>query len=695
VKRAAARAVPARATSVLEDPIVSFGREICGDLNAATRREWIVTNGLGGYASGTLAGVNTRRYHGLLVAALTPPVERTVLVGGLVEWASVDGRRYPLATHEYGDHTIDPRGYVHQRAFFLDGMLPVWVYEFGDALLEKRIWMAHGTNTTFARYRLVAGERSVALEVTPLVTYRDFHALRSGQGWEPEITPVPGGLAIRASAGAVPYRLLCGSGRCAPAGFWYRNFLHREETARGLDDRSDLYAPGTFHVSLAPGESATLVATADAAEVPESARALEDAQARQRDLLQRAGADGAHRAVQQLTLAADQFVVNRRANGRAAPAVIAGYHWFNDWGRDTMVALPGLALSTNRPEVAAEILRAFSHYVADGLLPNNFPDRAGESPGYNTVDASLWYVLAVRAYHEATRDDPFVDEVLPVLREILDRYAGGTRYGIGVDPADGLLRAGQPGLQLTWTDAKVGDWVVSPRIGKPVEINALWYNALRTVAGWLAVRQATAARRYERAASRALASFRARFVQRDRPGLADVVDGPDGDDLTVRPNQIFAVSLPFPLLEGAAAAAVVDAVGRVLLSTYGLRSLSPDDPGYHGDYRGDVVQRDGAYHQGPVWAWLIGAYVEAHYRVHGDLRAARGLLEVFEHHLRDAGCGTISEIFEGDPPHLPRGCIAQAWSVAEVLRVWRALGRLETMRDGRRGHRTTSGTQQP
>ncbi len=675
MKRAAARTVPVPPTSVLEDPMVTFGREICGDLSAATRREWIVTNGLGGYASGTLAGVNTRRYHGLLVAALTPPVGRTVLVGGLVEWGCVDGRRYPLATHEYGDRIIDPHGYLHQRAFFLDGMLPAWIYEFGDVLLEKRIWMAHGVNTTYARYRLVGGTRSVGLEVTPLVTYRDFHALRSGQGWAPEVTPVPGGLAIRASADAAPYRLLCGGGECVPAGFWYWNFLHREETARGLDDRSDLFAPGTFHISLAPGESATLVASADAGEPLESARALQEAQARQRDLLQRAEANRAHRLIQQLTLAADQFIVSRRATGRAAAAVIAGYHWFNDWGRDTMIALPGLALSTSRAEVAAEILRGFSQYLADGLLPNNFADRAGESPGYNTVDASLWYVLAARAYHEATRDGPFVDELLPALREILDRYIEGTRYGIGVDPSDGLLRAGQPGLQLTWMDAKVGDWVVSPRIGKPVEINALWYNALRTVAGWLAVRQATAAQRYEKAARRALGSFRARFVQCDRPGLADVVDGPSGDDLTMRPNQIFAVSLPFPLLDGVAAAAVVDAVGRVLLSTYGLRSLSPDAPGYQGDYGGDIVRRDGAYHQGPVWAWLIGAYAEAHYRVHGDLRAARGLLEVFEHHVRDAGLGTISEIFEGDPPHLPRGCIAQAWSVAEVLRVWRALGR--------------------
>jgi predicted glycogen debranching enzyme len=663
-------------STVLESPLVRFGREICGDLPSALRREWLVTNGLGGYASGTLAGINTRRYHGVLVAALTPPVGRTVLVGGLVEWAAYDGGRYPLSTHEYGDRTIDPHGYKHQQTFALEGMLPVWHYALADAVLEKRVWMAHEANTTYVRYRLIRGTQPVALEITPLVTYRDFHSLRSGQGWRPDTGAVPGGVVIRASAEAVPYRLLLAGGRFAAGGDWYWNFLHREEAARGLDDRSDLYAPGIFHASLRPGESATFAATAEAGELTEGSRALQEAQERQRDLVRRAGAEDAPRVLQQLTLASDQFVVRRKTHGDVSGTVIAGYHWFNDWGRDTMIALPGLTLRTGRPEEASSILREFARFVADGLLPNNFPDRAGVIPGYNTADASLWYVLAVRAVYEATGDDGLVDELLPVLREILDRHLGGTRYGIGMDAADGLLRAGQPGAQLTWMDAKVGDWVVTPRIGKPVEINALWYNALRTIAAFLAVRREVGAQRYATVADRVLASFQARFVRADRRWLADVVDGPDGDDLTMRPNQIFAVSLPFPLLEGAAAAAVVDAVGRTLLTTYGLRSQSPGSPDYHGEYGGDVVRRDGAYHRGTVWAWLIGAYVEAHYRVHRDLEAALALLEVFEDHLRDAGLGTISEIFDGDPPHVPRGCVAQAWSVAEVLRVWRALLRL-------------------
>ncbi len=661
---------------MLDHPLVSFGREVCGDLAAGLRREWLVTNGLGGYASGTVTGVNTRRYHGLLVAALRPPGGRTVLVGGLVEWASYDGRRYPLSTHEFGDGTVDPHGFRHLQAFALEGMLPVWTFALGDALLEKRIWMADGANTTYVMYRLVRAMRAVDLEITPLVTYRDFHALTSGRGWRPEAEARPRGVVIRAHDSAVSFELLVDGGRFTLSGGWHWNFLHREETARGLDDRSDLYAPGIFSATLSPGVDApslAMVMTTGAPPATDGPRALAEARARQVYLLQRAGVLGAHPVVQQLTLAADQFIVRRGSAREAGKTVIAGYPWFNDWGRDTMIALPGLTLATGRPEDTAEILRAFARYVADGLIPNTFPDPAGVSPRYNTADASLWYVLAVRAYHEVTGDDRLVDALLPMLQEMIDRHLRGTRYGIGMDPGDGLLRAGEPGLQLTWMDAKIGNWVVTPRIGKPVEINALWYNALRTLAAFLSARGDDAAQSYRTLADRVRTSFRARFVRPDRGSLADVVDGPDGDDLTLRPNQVLAVSLPFPLLEGAEAAAVVDTVGRALLTSYGLRSLSPDDPAYHGDYGGDPVRRDSAYHQGSVWPWLMGAYADAHHRVYGDPVAAFRLLRPFAHHLVDAGLGTISEIFEGDPPHLPRGCIAQAWSVAEVLRVWRNL----------------------
>jgi predicted glycogen debranching enzyme len=668
------------APTVIEHPLISFGREVCGDLAAGLRREWLVTNGLGGYASGTLAGINTRRYHGLLVAALNPPVERTVMVGGLVEWATCEGRRYALSTHEYSNGFVDQHGYRNLQSFALEGTLPVWTFALGGALLEKRLWMAHGANTMYISYRVLRGTQPVDLDINPLVTYRDFHALKGGQGWWPNVEPHPRGAIVHAFDGARPFWLLADSGRFTPSGVWYWDFHHREEAARGLDNHSDLYAPGTFSLSLEPGVTYTLVLTTEPDPEMDSARMLEAAKERQRKLLHRAKAEEADPVVQQLVLAADQFIANRSDetanNGQLSSigkTVIAGYHWFADWGRDTMIALPGLTLSTGRPEDAAGILRTFARYVADGLLPNNFPDSAGVIPGYNTVDATLWYANAIRAYHQATGDDALVDELLPVLRDIADRHIAGTRYGIHVDPNDGLLYAGEPGVQLTWMDAKIGDYVVTPRIGKPVEINALWYNLLRTLAEFLRKRNDFAAARYDQLADQARDSFRRRFIRSDVAHLADVVDGPDGDDWTLRPNQVFAVSLPYPLLEGDAARCVVDSTGRALLTSYGLRSLDPNHVAYKGTYIGTAAERDSVYHQGPVWTWLLGAYAEAHYRVYGDKDAALALLRPIEHHLADVCLGSVSEILEGDPPHLPRGAVAQAWGVAEVLRVWRAL----------------------
>jgi predicted glycogen debranching enzyme len=394
-----------------------------------------------------------------------------------------------------------------------------------------------------------------------------------------------------------------------------------------------------------------------------SEQALTTERTRQQGLLRKAHALRAPAFVEQLVLAADQFLVHRDS-GRT---VIAGYHWFNDWGRDTMIALPGLMLVTGRADEAATVLRTFARFVDQGMLPNNFPSQSGEPPSYNAVDSTLWYVLAIDAYRRAVRDHRLVRDVLPVLSDILQWHIRGTRFGIGVDPADGLLKAGEPGVQLTWMDAKVGDWVVTPRIGKPVEIQALWYNALRIVAAL------TGSAEFAALADQAHASFATRFWRNELGYLADVVDGPEGDELSLRPNQIFAVSLPYPLIDGDRAQAVVRSVGRSLLTPYGLRSLAPRDPAYHGDYGGDQLQRDGAYHQGPVWTWLIGAYVEAAGRISGSHADALALLRGFEHHLQDAGLGTVSELMDGDAPHVPHGCIAQAWGVAEVLRAWHAL----------------------
>jgi predicted glycogen debranching enzyme len=660
--------------TVLDEPFVHFGPEIGADLPNGLRREWLVTNGIGGYASGSISGVNTRRYHGLLVAALAPPVERTVLVGGSVDWATYDGRRYPLSAHEYGDGTVDPPGYRFLQSFGLQGTLPVWTFALADALIERRVWMVHGSNTTGITYRVLRASRQLELEFTPLLTYRGFHSLSRASS-PPTITALQQGIEVRAFDQAVPYRILADGASFTASGSWYWNFLHRAESARGLDDRSDLFAPGTFSIQLQQGQVAALVLTTEPHTPTDPLLALETEHQRQRSLLAQATATEAHPVVQQLVLAADQFVVDRLDQDRQpGKTVIAGYHWFNDWGRDTMIALPGLTLSTGRAHEGANILRTFAGYVDQGLLPNNFPDASGALPGFNTVDATLWYVLAIAAYEQATGDTTLVDDLLPLLRSIVEWHVRGTRYGIGMDPSDGLLRAGEPGVQLTWMDAKVGDWVVTPRIGKPVEINALWYNVLRILEAFLAARTTAAATDYGAMAERTQTSFLQRFWRADKQHLADVVDGPNGDELALRPNQIFALSLPYPVMEGAGAVAILEAVGRALLTGLGLRSISPDDPAYHGDYTGDQVRRDGAYHQGPVWTWLIGAYVEAHFRLHRDAPAALALLRPFEHHLFDAGLGSVSEILEGDAPHLPSGCIAQAWGVAEVLRVWRLVG---------------------
>ncbi len=381
--------------------------------------------------------------------------------------------------------------------------------------------------------------------------------------------------------------------------------------------------------------------------------------------------ENAPKWVRRLVLAADQFVVDRPlAGGGTGKSIIAGYPWFGDWGRDTMISLPGLALVSGREDVARTILRTYAGYVDGGMLPNRFPD-SGQAPEYNTVDATLWYFQAIRAYHGATGDNDLLGELFPILAGIIEQHQGGTRYNIGVDPADGLLHAGQPGVQLTWMDAKVDDWVVTPRIGKPVEVNALWYNALTAMVRF-ARRLGEPADTYQAAADRARQGF-GRFWNQAAGYCYDVLDGPEGHDPALRPNQVFAVSLPDSPLTPEQQRAVVDVCGRHLLTPFGLRSLGPDEPHYQGHYGGDIMARDGAYHQGTVWGWLLGPYCLAHYRIHGDQEQALALLSAMTKHLDEAGMGSLSEIFDGDDPFTPRGCFAQAWSVAETLRAWQVL----------------------
>ena len=652
---------------------LAWGREICGNLGAAESREWLCANGIGGFASGTVAGTPTRRYHGLLIAALRPPLGRTLLAGQVHETVVYDGQSLPLATSRWADGTLAPDGYRYIESFRLDGTTPVWTYACGDALVEKRVWMEPGASTTYVRYAIARARGPVGLTLRVLVNYRDYHATTRAGDWRMDVTPVPDGVRVTAFNGARPFVLLAAGAQAHPAHDWFRNVDLVREAERGLDHLDDALHAVTFEAELAPGAGLTLVASAEAAPALDGEAAWQRRVAHEAGVLRRwmdAHPECATTPawIAQLVLSADQFIARRPTpEDPDGLTVMAGYHWFGDWGRDTMIALPGLTLATGRPEAARSILTTFARFVDRGMLPNRFPD-AGEAPEYNTVDATLWYFEAIRAYHEATGDDGLLKDLFGVLESIVAAHHQGTRYGIRVDPADGLLASGEPGVQLTWMDARVGDWVVTPRTGKVVEVNALWYNALRTMAVF-AVRLGRPATGYRALAERVAAGFE-RFWHAPGGHCHDVIDTPAGDDSTLRPNQILAVSLPASPLSPARQRAVVDAVASRLLTSHGLRSLAPGHPDYRGRYGGDQWSRDGAYHQGTVWAWLLGPFALAHYRVYGDAKAARSFLLPLADHLGDYGLGSIAEIFDGDACFRPGGCIAQAWSVAEVLRAW-------------------------
>lgn len=659
-----------------EQAEIQFGREICGDLAAAESREWLVTNGIGGYASGTIAGSQTRRYHGLLVAALQPPLGRTQLVSAIDEIVHYTGADFSLATHRWASGAVDPKGFLLLEDFHLEGSTPVWTYALADALLEKRVWMRQGENTTFIQYTLLRGNGALELEMKALANYRDFHSLTHAGDWRMNIAPVEQGMKVQAFDGATPFYLKSPSASCELRHEWYLGCYYAEETERGLEDREDRLFAAVFRTKLQVGCSVTLVATTEATasldgETARAERANHDVQRfHEWQARNEALAEEAPSWLWQLILAADQFIVKRslpeEPDGRS---IIAGYHWFGDWGRDTMIALPGLTLTTGRADVARQILIAFSRYVDGGMLPNNFPD-AGGNPEYNTVDAALWFFEAIRQYVVATQDTATLQRLFPVLARIIDAHIAGTRYNIHVDPADGLLYAGGPGVQLTWMDAKIGDWVVTPRTGKPVEINALWINALEMMAGFARL-LAKPTDAYEGHAAKAKNSFQ-KFWNADRNRCFDVIDSPGiGNDTSLRPNQIFAVSLPTSPLTAEQQKSVVDVCARHLLTSHGLRSLAPGESGYIGHYGGSPRDRDAAYHQGTVWGWLMGPFALAHYRVCQDRQAALRFLEPLGRQIHASGLGTLSEIFDGDAPFIPRGCIAQAWTVAEVLRAWK------------------------
>ena len=649
--------------------MIRFDQSICADLDRAQHLEWLETNGLGGFASSTIIGLNTRRYHGLLVAATKPPVGRMVLLSRLEETLVIDGRPYDLSTNHYPG-VVHPQGFRHLKQFRLDPF-PVFTYEVNGVILEKSVFMIQGENSVVVEYRLTQSPntvRGVELFVRPLIAFRDYHGLTHENGaLDGSVNQKPGLAAVAPYAGLPTLYLAHNSGDLQSSGNWYRNFEYGAERERGLDYQEDLFNPLVLRFVLSDSATAAIIASTEPRDAARANEYRATEIGRRQALIDHAPvADDFART---LSVAADQYLVARGD----LKTVIAGYHWFSDWGRDTMISLPGLTLVTGKFDIARSILREFAHNMSQGMLPNRFSD-AGEQAEYNTVDATLWFFEATRAYLAYTSDLDFIrGELYSVFRNIISWHVRGTRYGIKVDPS-GLLNSGEAGVQLTWMDAKAGDWVVTPRRGKPVEIQALWYNALRIMESLAhSLEDAAAQHLYGTMATLAQWSFNRLFWNESAECLYDVVNG-GPPDASIRPNQIFAVSLPHTMLSPEKAKSVIAKVQEVLLTPYGLRTLAPGDPQYKGRYTGDQTSRDAAYHQGTVWPWLLGPFLTAYIKVNGSSAAARDQarewLKHIEQHLSDAGLGHISEIFEGDAPHRPVGCIAQAWSAAEILRAY-------------------------
>ena len=645
--------------------MIQVDREGCTNLESATSREWLETNGLGGFASSTIAGMNTRRYHGLLVAATEPPAGRLVLLSKLEETVVIGERRFELGVNQYPG-AVHPIGFQYLAGFRLDPF-PVFTYHVEDIEIEKRVAMIHGENTTVVTYRVRPLQGKLpgdcTLEIRPLIAFRDFHATTHENSQINSDLEVTSGLvSLTPYEGMPTLHLAHNANEITPTGDWYRTFEYATEYERGLEYQEDLFNPLSATYHLKAGEDLVVIASTAIHNAGESEALLMAEVSRREQIAESTpSADPLTRA---LTVAADQFIVKRGE----LQTVIAGYHWFGDWGRDTMIALPGLTLVTGRLDAARDILLAFAENIDRGMLPNRFPDYPGDTNlEYNTVDAALWFFEAVRSYLHYGGDAAIVKKhIYPKLKEIIDWHGRGTRYGIQVD-SDGLLNCGEPGLQLTWMDAKIGDWVVTPRHGKPVEIQALWYNALRIMEGL----SGRGGKQYGEMADRARLSFNEQFWNTEEQCLFDVVNG-EQRDASIRPNQIFAVSLKHSMLEPDRARSVIEIVKRELFTPTGIRSLSPRDPQYRCRYEGGVWERDSAYHQGIVWPWLMGPFISAYIKTHEHQEQARAeaaqWLETFHDRMKHFWVGQIPEITDAEAPYRSRGCIAQAWSVAELLR---------------------------
>ena len=696
-------------------PVTVLGREIFTDRQQALEREWLITNGIGGFGGASLSGALTRRYHGLLIAALQPPLGRTVLLSKLDEHIEVSGQFFRLDVNEWTSGPASLSGFFYLERAEFRGTIPTFVYRLPDGFLHKTCWMEYGANTVYVRYEYVAGPEGQPLElgVRPLANCRDYHEDTKGSADRQfKVTPDDGEASlsswtVEAWPGAPRWQLVAFDrpAQYRPEGAeWFWGFHYRQEQYRGLTADEDLYCLGTWATHLTPGQSVTFVGTVEPLEAvarlyPD---ALERELARQQALLVQSGqaqnSDAYDRLATRLTLAADQFVVGRPDAARPGQlqadyrTVIAGYPWFSDWGRDTMIALPGLAVVTGRYSEAALILRSFARFVSQGMLPNRFPDpdpnardgslRPLEESDYNTVDASVWYFDAVQKYLDATGDDDLGRELYPVLADMVRWHVKGTRFGIKVDPLDGLLASGGPGLQLTWMDVKIGDWVVTPRSGKPIEISALWYRACRVMENLAGRYAAPEASYYQGLAAKVAANFEKTYWYEAGGYFYDCIN-PDGQpsgqpDASLRPNQAIALAVAPELVRPELRKAALAVVRDQLLTPYGLRTLNRENPDYKPEYKGGPFERDSAYHQGTVWPWLLGPYALAVLKTgvgepgpDDDLRSGlEALLAPFLDHIDRACVGQVSEVFEAEPPFRPGGCVAQAWSVAQLLEIW-------------------------
>jgi predicted glycogen debranching enzyme len=641
---------------------MKFDKKVLSDFGVSQTLEWIETNGLGGYASGTVSGANSRRYHGLLVAATVPPVGRMNVLSKLDEAIVVAEERYELGTNQYPG-VIHPQGYKFLKSFERD-LFPQFYFEVNGIEIKKTIAAIYGEATTVVLYEILEAPLSFDFELLPLYASKDFHHISYANDFISQQYIFEDGVFRTLNYRGCPELFIAvPDAEFTESKGWFYNFEYSVEQDRGLDYREDLYSHGVFSVELKKGDRLGVIISTDDPAGKDAFRLFEMETERRLQLVEKFPANESLRS---LVLAADQFIVKRGDHS----TIIAGYHWFADWGRDTMIALPGLCLVTGRHEDAKQILLQFSEYVTEGVLPNRFPDH-GEVPEYNTIDATLWFFNAIYYYYKHTGDKDFVKQLLPVLKDVIECHYKGTRYNIMVDPADELLSGGSDGVQLTWMDAKVGDWVVTPRRGKAVEINALWYNALCTIGVLLVeIDCAKEAEIYGSKARKVRENFNRLFWNKAKNSLYDFIDGDIKND-ELRPNQVYALSLPFPLLEKDRAKKVFETVTKFLLTPKGLRSLAPQSNDYRPSYVGNVWSRDGAYHNGTVWSYLIGPYLDALFYVKGEKgkEQAANILQKFLEQRSEAGVGTISEIFDAEFPFKPRGCIAQAWGVGEALRV--------------------------